>query len=434
MNIIHIIPGSGGSFYCGNCLRDSKYFETIRSQGHNIIKVPMYLPLFANDEVNNMPTPVFYGAISLYLKQVFPIFRKAPNWFDNFLNSKPLLKLASKKANSTRAKGLEEMTLSMLLGEHGNQKNELEKMVQWLSENFKADVIHISNALLLGLVHKLKERLKAPVVCSLQDEDVWVDVMQPEFAGQVWALMKGKARDIDVFVSVSKYYSDFMKSRLQLQDEKLRTLHLGVDPADYHYINSRVKKRNIGFLSRLCYSNGLDILVDAFLILKQKPKFNDVNLLLTGGYTTDDTKFIKFQEQKIINHGLSGSVEIIKDFDRSRRNDFFDQVMVLSVPVRNGEAFGIYLTEAMAKGVPIVQPALGAFPEIVEKSGGGLTFAENKPEQLAEVLENLLDDTEKLQELSQKARRSIEDNFNINVLSQKMIGIYQEVINNYKSS
>ena len=63
---------------------------------------------------------------------------------------------------------------------------------------------------------------------------------------------------------------------------------------------------------------------------------------------------------------------------------------MVSVPVRNGEAFGIYLLECMASGVPVVQPALGAFPEIVELAGGGVIYEANTPEALAGSLEILI--------------------------------------------
>ena len=181
MRILNIIPGSGGSFYCGNCLRDSKYVDAMRDLGHEVVKIPMYLPLFA-DEHDIRDIPVFYGAVSIYLKQLFPVLRKAPAWFDSLMNSKPVLKLAAGMAGSTRAKGLEEMTVSMLLGEEGMQKKELERMVDWMAVHCQPEIIHLSNALLLGLAHRLKDKLKVPLVCSLQDEDVWIDVMRPSFA------------------------------------------------------------------------------------------------------------------------------------------------------------------------------------------------------------------------------------------------------------
>ena len=196
MNIVQIIPGSGGSFYCGNCMRDSKFVDALRKEGHQVIKVPMYLPLFS-DEHDLDEIPVFYGAISIYLKQLYPIFRKAPLWFDNLLNSKPMLKLAASMAGSTNATGLDEMTVSMLLGEEGKQKEELERMVDWIGEHLKPDVIHISNALLLGLARRIRERIGVPVVCSLQDEDVWVDVMKPTSRDLVWKLMHEKSTDVE---------------------------------------------------------------------------------------------------------------------------------------------------------------------------------------------------------------------------------------------
>lgn len=392
----------------------------------------MYLPLFSNDDANFGDIPVFYGAISIYLKQVFPVFRHAPEWVDKALNSRPMLRFAAHMANSTRATGLEDMTVSMLMGEHGKQKEELRKMADWLENHYKADVIHISNALLLGLAHKLREQLKVPVICSLQDEDVWVDVMQPEFVTRVWTLMKEKAVDIDRFVSVSQYYTAFMKDRLDISDEKISTLHLGVNPADYKYASPVNKPRNIGFLSRLCKENGLDILVDAFILLRKIPGNEDIGLLLTGGSTADDRKYIRAQKDKIREAGLEKDVAFIDDFENTARADFFSQVMLLSVPVKAGEAFGIYLTEAMAAGIPVVQPALGAFPEIIEKSGGGVIYQENNPQQLANALQLLMDDKSKVEALSLQARKSVEEKFNIHRLSHKMISIYEEAINTFQ--
>ncbi len=432
MNIVHIIPGSGGSFYCGNCLRDSKLFDAIRAEGHDAIKIPMYLPLFAHD-MTGKEIPVFYGAISIYLKQQFAFFRHAPAWLDKLLNSKPMLRFAAHMANSTRASGLEEMTISMLMGEDGMQKDELEKMVHWLETHLKPDVIHISNALLLGLAHQLKQRLQIPVVCSLQDEDVWVDHMHPMAAEKVWQLMRDKAADVDMFIAVSRYYTSFMKEKLQLPDHKIATMYVGVDPADYQFINASEKQRYIGYLSRLCYDNGLDILIDAFILLRQNQDFADVSLLLTGGQTGDDQAFIKMQKKKLRQANLISSVTFIDDFNSKQRNEFFSKVMLLSVPVRNGEAFGIYLTEAMAAGIPVVQPALGAFPEIIAQSGGGITYQHNTPEQLADALKMLMNDKSMISQLSLQAQKGTAAGFNIHAVAKNMVSLYEQVAQKYKT-
>ena len=428
MNIMHIIPGSGGSFYCGNCLRDSKFVIAMRNSNHQVIKLPMYLPLFADEHDLSREIPVFYGAISIYLKQLYPVFRKAPAWVDNLLNSKPMLKLASKFAGSTRAKGLEEMTVSMLLGEEGQQKVELQRMVDWIVEHCNPDVIHLSNALLLGLAHELGERLGVPVICSLQDEDVWVDVMKPSARDSVWKLMSRKAEHVTSFISVSDYYAGVMKEKMNIPDEKLLSVHIGVDPDDYAYIPVSEKKRNIGYVSRMCHANGLDILVDAFILLKKKEEFSDVGLVLTGGSTGDDRKYLSDLKYRLREHGLQHQVEFHEDFEEQGLKEYFKKVSMVSVPVRNGEAFGIYLLECMASGVPVVQPALGAFPEIVGLAGGGAIYQENTPESLAQSLEKLLTDPGELDRLSRKGKEGVEEHFRIDLQAERMIAIYEDAV------
>ncbi len=428
MNIMHIIPGSGGSFYCGNCLRDSKYVQAMRKSDHMVRKIPMYLPLFADEHDLSREIPVFYGAISIYLKQLFPVFRKAPLWVDNALNSKPMLKLASKFAGSTRAKGLEEMTVSMLLGEEGQQKDELQRMVDWIVENCDPDVIHLSNALLLGLAQQLSERLNVPVVCSLQDEDVWVDVMKPSARDSVWKLMSKKADHVSTFISVSDFYADVMKDKMDIADHKLTSVHIGVDPADYTFKPVTEKKRNIGYVSRMCHGNGLDILLDAFIQLKQKEEFDDVGLVLTGGSTGDDKKYLSDIRARIREHGLQEQIEFHEEFEEEGLREFMEKVSMVSVPVRNGEAFGIYLLECMASGVPVVQPALGAFPEIVDLTGGGVIYESNTPEGLAEELEKLLLDQPELDRLSRKGKEGVDKHFHIDVQAERMVTLYENAI------
>jgi glycosyltransferase involved in cell wall biosynthesis len=427
LKIIHIIPGSGGSFYCGNCLRDSKYFDALRKMGHDVVKVPMYLPIFA-DEHDLNEVPVFYGAVSIYLKQLIPLFQKVPAWVDNLLNSKPMLKYAASKAGSTNAKGLEEMTISMLQGEKGKQHEELERMTDWMKDHFKPDVVHLSNALLLGLAQKLKEKLNVPVVCSLQDEDVWVDIMSTNNRKKVWDLMAENAAHIDRFISVSRYYAAVSAEKMNLSPDKISSIHIGVDPSDYEYRNSREKPRAIGYISRMCFENGLDILVDAFILLKKQKGYDDLKLILTGGQTGDDKPYLKQIRKKLDKFGLLTSVDFHKDFEGSGRKAFFDKASVISVPVRNGEAFGIYIAESLASGIPVVQPALGAFPEVLAATGGGIIYQENNPEALSSALKQLLDDPVRLMHLSEQARKGAEQHLDITQLAKKLVEIYNETI------
>lgn len=433
MNILYIIPGSGDQFYCGNCLRDSKYVSAIRELGHDVIKIPMYLPLFS-EEKDRKDTPLFYNAISIYMKQRYPFFRKAPRWLDHLMSSRALLKLAAGMSGSTNAKGLGELTVSMLMGEKGVQSGELDEMVEWIATHSKPDIVHLSNALLLGLAHQLRERLRIPVVCTLQDEDVWVDVLKPWFRERAWDLMREDAVNIDSFVAVSDFYGDLMQKKLDLPAEKVGRIHLGICLKDYPDPFSSgnpapgiTDRRAIGYISRMNHENGFDILVDAFILLKKKQKFSDVRLVATGGHTSYDHRYLKRNKKKLLKAGLLQDVDFHEDFVDEGRFSFFQKISALTVPVRQGEAFGLYLIESMASGVPVVQPALGAFPEIVGLADAGLIYDKNTPAELAESLALLLDDPELLREKSMNARKGAEEYFNIRVQAGKLVEHYESL-------
>ena len=408
MKIAHIIPGSGGSFYCGNCLRDSKYMKALQDLGQEVIKVPLYLPLFEDAHDLN-EVPVFYGAVDIYLKQRFPVFRHMPAFVDKMLNSKSVLNLAAQNAGSTRAKGLEEMTVSMLLGEEGLQKEELERLVEWLRDEAKPDVVHLSNALLLGLARRIKQEMNIPVVCSLQDEDVWVDVMSDKHREEVWQIMEARGREVDAFIAVSDFYAEEMKMRMRIRPDQLFINHIGVDAADYLVKPVQEKEPVIGFISRMCEENGLGILVDAFLLLKEDEAFSPVKLKITGGKTNDDTAFIKQQKKKIAAVGLEEQVLWVEEFENPSRQNFFDT----DHPVLDADG--------------AVQPELGAFPEVVGLSEGGINYHPNSPKKLAKAWKSIIMDKEKLAALGTKGLAGVKTNFDIHKQSEKLVRIYESV-------
>jgi glycosyltransferase involved in cell wall biosynthesis len=425
MKIVNIVPGFGGTFYCGNCLRDSVFVKTLKTMGHDAMLLPIYLPLTSNDNSQGNDTPVFYGAVNIYLKQKFGFLHHMPQWLHRFFDSKPILRYAAKKAGSTRADGLEAMTISMLRGSDGFQAEELQQLIDFLKHHEKPDVVHLSNALLLGLAEKIHTDLQIPVVCSLQDEDVWVDAMEPQFRDQVWQLMAEKGKFVDSFVAVSDFYAGIMKKNMNIPDHKMNIVHIGVNPENYTVHTPSIHPPVIGYLSRLCDENGLEVLVDAFIELKDTSTFKTAKLRITGGKTADDKPFINKQLKKLKKKEYLNDVEFIDDFRTEALSDFFRGLTVLSVPVLKGEAFGLYQLESLASGIPVVQPALGAFPEIAEVTGGGVIYHPNSPQALSAALESLFSTPEKITLMSEKGRQAVKDLFNSEALAGKMVQVYE---------
>jgi len=427
MKIIHLIPGSGGTFYCQNCLRDNELITTLKKMGNKVLMVPLYLPLSTETHAMKGDTPVFYGAINIYLKEIFPPYRHAPLWLEKILDSSFLLKLAAKKSGSTRASGLEELTLSMLDGENGRQASELEHLIHYLKHDVKPHIVHLSNALLLGLARRLKTDLDIPVVCSLQDENEWVDPMREKYKKQVWDKMAERAADVDGFIAASRYYADLSGKLLKIPAEKIHVVYGGIDLSRYQQAPHSFDPPVIGYLCRLSEYFGLGIIVEAFIAMKKQAKYKNLKLYLMGGYTGDDKTFLKKMLKKMSRQGILRDVVIFDSFEIEERLEFLNELSVLSVPVPGGEAFGAYQVEALASGVPIVQPRVGGYPEFIEATGGGILYEPNDPQHLAQALSSLLDDPERLREMGHRGRAAVMQNYSMKNMASQIMNVYRQV-------
>ncbi len=428
MKIAHITPGTGGQFYCQNCFRDGSLLDSSKELGHEIHRVPMYLPLDLDHHTWDEGTPVFYGAVNVYLKEKSSLFRNVPSWVEHLFDSSPMLRLAARMSGSTRASGMEEMTLSMLKGEEGNQASELDRLAGYLATEIKPDVVHLSNALLLGLAKRLKADLGCKIVCSLQDENEWIDPMNEAYQRQVWGLMSEKAADVDRFIAASHYAARLSRNKLNIPESRINVVYAGIPLDGYRASTLPLDPPVIGFLSRMSESLGLGILVDAFLSLRQKPEFRGLRLHITGGQTAEDRPFVRQLLKSIKLQGCEEAVRIFEAFDRPDRIAFLESLTLLSVPVPAGEAFGTYQIEALAAGVPIVQPNVGGFPEFVAATNGGVIYQPNDSRSLAESLASLLRQPDKLSEHAQQGRRAVTDQFSIHNMVTNMTKVYEDVL------
>jgi len=433
MKIIQITPGSGSTFYCENCYRDTTLAKALRKQGLDVAMFPLYLPFPVEACERDFVTPLFFGAVNVYLQQKSSWFRKTPRLIDRLFDSPRLLRLIGRRSSATSAAELGEMTLSMLNGEQGRQVKELERLVKYLAGNAKPDLVCLSNILLVGMVRRIKQELKVPVVCLLQDEDGFVDSLPQPARQQAWRLIAERSREVDDFIAVSSYYAQVMQNRLNLDAEKLHVVNIGVDPDDYAPAPAPPQAPVIGYLSRMCPDKGLDTLVEAFILLKQKDSFKNLKLRLAGGSTAGDKPFLQSLRQRLISHGLTGEVEFVAKFDTKTRKDFLRSLTLLSVPEKTSPAWGLYVLEALASGIPVVQPAIGVFNRLLAQTNGGVLVKEHtNPKALAQAIESLLLQPDYCRELGQKARGIIIEKYNIAQTAKTLMRVYENSIQKIK--
>jgi glycosyltransferase involved in cell wall biosynthesis len=429
MRIVQVTPGSGDNFYCENCLRDIALVKALRKLGHDVLMVPLYLPLQMAETELLMDTPVFFGGINVYLQQKFSLFRKTPRWIDRLFDSRRLLAWAGRKAGMTDAQELGAATISMLQGEHGRQVKELDRFVDWLSTNGqKPDIVCLSNVLLAGLARRIRQRLRVPVVCLLQDEDGFLDGLASPHAEQAWGIVRDRAREIDAFLAVSRYFAGVMCGRLSVHEDRVYVARMGVDLNEYTPAGAHPPVPTIGYLSRMCPDRGLETLVDAFLLLKRDSGLANAKLCICGGRGAADGSFLDRLVAKLTAAGTLGDVQFLETFDPRSKHEFLRSLSVLSVPEPQPVAYGLYVLEALAMGVPVVEPAIGSFPETLALTGGGVLYEPNTAEKLAEALTPLLLDPQAARRLGAQGRTGMLKAFHIEQTAAEMIRLYEKIV------
>ncbi len=429
MKIVQITPGSGDSFYCENCLRDQVLVTALRARGHEVVMVPLYLPLQKESPEAPTDVPIFFGGVNVYLQQKLGLFRKTPRWVDQFFDSPTLLSWASRKSGMTSARDLGETTLSMLKGEQGHQVKELDRLVDWLARHSKKpDIIILSNVLLGGLAAALKQRLGVPVVCLLQDEEGFVDGLEGQYAKTAWGLLQGCSPDIDAFVAVSRSYGHRIAPKLGLGDGRIHTLYQGIDTGAYQPADSPPDRPTIGFLSRMCPERGLDTLVETFIRLKRSPAHASCRLQITGGKSQTDEPFLKRIQNSLEQAGVSGDVFFSPEFLGEQRREWLRSLTVMCIPETEEVAYGLGAMEAMASGVPVVEPAIGVFPELIALTGGGVLVKENSPEAFADALAPLLIDPGASHILGKRARTGMKKHFDIENTVTDLLALLEKIV------
>jgi glycosyltransferase involved in cell wall biosynthesis len=406
MNLLQITPGAGG-MYCGNCFRDHALVAAWRRLGHEATMLPLYLPMRLDEEPVGGQTPVFYGGINVFLEQKLPGFARAPQWLRRWLASPRLLAWAAGRAAKTRPEQAGDLTLSMLRGEDGRQAQELVEMIDWIRSHLRPEIVCLSNGLLVGMARRLRAELKVPVVGILQGEDSFLDALPSPMRSAAWALVAERSRDVDLFLAPSRYYADRMGQRLGLSRDRLEVVPNGISLEGFGPEPEAQTVPVIGYFARMCPEKGLDTLIEAYVLLRQRGEFGPVRLRVGGGCGPGDEAFVAGLRARLAAAGYLAEVEFHPNLDRAEKQSFLRQLTVFSVPAIYGEAFGLYLIEAWASGLPVVQPRHGAFPELIESTGGGILCEPGSPQALADALGSLLADPERARALGRQGRTAV---------------------------
>ena len=419
--------GGAGEMYCGSCLRDNALAAALLARGHDVVLTPVYTPT-RTDERNVSQAQVFFGGISVFLEQQVPLFRHTPWIFDKLWDAPSVIRLASKRQIKVDAKSLGEMTVSMLRGEQGFQAKEIGKLLEWLHREPRFDVINIPYALLLGLAEPLKRELNTPICCTLQGEDLFLDGLGTPYREQAMALIQAASRHVEAFVPVSRYYLDYMPEYLGVAREKMHLVPLGIN---MHGFSPRPLRRGdpftIGYLARIAPEKGLHVLVEAYRELRRTPGLGRSRLLAAGYLPPEHRPYLEEIRKKLREWGLDQEFEYRGEVDRAQKTAFLQSLDLLSVPTTYEEPKGMFLLEALANGVPVVQPRRGAFPEIVNNTGGGIIVEPDDPAALAAGFLELWRHPDRAAALGAAGADGVREHYDVSRMAEAAEQVYRTV-------
>ncbi len=420
--------GGAGSMYCGSCLRDNALASELLSRGHDVVLTPVYTPT-RTDERNVSQHHVFFGGISVFLEQHSALFRHTPRFMDRLWDAEWVIKMASKRQIKVDPKGLGELTVSMLRGEDGFQRKEIAKLLDWLKTEPKFDVVNLPYTLLLGLAEPLRRTLNVAIVCTLQGEDLFLDGLGEPYKRQSLELIQAAAVHVDAFLPVSRYYLEYMPGYLGLPKEKMRVVPLGINLDGYTPRAGRPQNDvfTIGYFARVAPEKGLHVLAEAYRELRSRPGIGKSRLLAAGYLAPEHQGYLDDVKTKLRNWGLGDQFEYRGEVDRAQKIAFLQSLDVLSVPATYQEPKGIFLLEAMANGVPVVQPRRGAFPEVVENTGGGVIVDADSPAALADGFLELWRDPARAAALGRAGADGVRRHYTVGRMTECAEAVYQEV-------
>ena len=413
--------------YCGSCIRDNALAAGLSERGHDVTLLPLYTPT-RTDEENVSRHRLFFGGISVFLEQYVSLFRKTP-WLLDRLWESPWLVRAVSGLVQTRPEQLGALTVSMLEGTHGHQRKELDKLVHWLRNQPRPDVLDISNSMLIAIAGPLKAALGCPVACTLQGENVFMEGLLEPYRSRAKELIRSQLSHVDAFVAVSDYYAGYMSRYLGIQGAKMRVVPLGVNVDRFAPASARVSAPfTIGYLGRGRPGEGAAPVVRRpIAICAERGALEGCHIEVAGYLGPEHTAYWQSIEREVKGWGLADEIHYRGELDLDHKVAFLQALDLFVVPAVYDDPKGIALLEAMACGVPVVAPRRGTYTEMLERTGGGVLVEPENLAGLEQTLEQLTGDRARLAELGQRAAAGVREHYSTGEMTTRALDVYERL-------
>ena len=423
---VFLTAGAAG-MYCGSCMHDNALAKALRKGGVDCLLQPVYTPI-RTDGDSVASKDVFFGGIHIYLLQQMPWMRFVPSPMRRVLDWPPLIRFATRRTHTASAKQMGELTLSMLRGSAGRQAEEVDRLVDWLAEEIRPDAVILSNLLIGGALPELRKRLpNTRLVVVLQGDDIFLDYLEDKDRESAIELCRSLVPNVDRFVSYSRFYAEKMGPLLRIPDDRFVVTPLSIDLAPFatdtksssdEHDHPSSESFRLGYFARIAPEKGLDRLVDAFVRLG--PQHPDLELHVAGWMSDANRPYLDEQIAKLKTARLDDRFTYHGSPSLEGKVEFLQSLDLLSVPTTYQEPKGLFVLEALAAGVAVVQPDHGEFGELIDSTKGGMLFPPDDLGALCSCIEQLKNDHNQRNDLASTGRQNVHQRHSIEAAADAM--------------
>lgn len=419
---------------CGSCIRDNALARELARRGHEIRLVPLYQGA-RTDEESVSEERVRFGGIPLYLQHAAPRLGRV-GALDRLFTSKALLRLSARLSASTDPAKLGPLTVTTLLGAKGPAARAVRALcASFVGERF--DLVVLPNSLLLGLAAPLREALRAPVAVTFSGEDLFLDSLPEAHREEALRLMREAVPAVARFVGVSERHTRDMAERLGIPPERVSVARLGVDPAGFPDTPKPAPKSGdrqpangsapvtIGYFSRIAPEKGLDRLVAAVALLSREEGVPPLRLRAAGWMSPHRRPWLESLRALLGSEAPGVSFEYRGEPDREGKIRFLREADLVAIPAVFPEAKGLPALEAAMAGTPVVVPRQGSYPELLDRTEGGVLARSPEPEDFAAALGHLVLHPERRRLVGARAHRRAREEHSLERMADEAEAAYR---------
>ncbi len=297
----------------------------------------------------------------------------------------------------------------------------------FLKETKEYDMIHCHFGIcgLVGVGLRDLQLISGKIITSFHGMDI--NVYPKLYGSNVYNKLFERA---DLYTVNSKFLSRKLEN-IGCYQSKIIRLPVGTDTNKYYPVKkNQVSERKIKILTiaRLVECKGLEYSIKAIVKIKEQYSNICYQIVGEGEYRkTLETLLDELEVKKYIKLlGAKNQDQILNLYTQS------DIFMLPSVVASDGseEAQGIVLQEAQAMKLPIISTRIGGIPEGMLDGKSGFLVPEKDVDALAERLGYLLEHPEIWAEMGQAGRDFVEKNYDLNMLNNRLVKIYQNLLTN----